>query len=152
MLLHTLQKPHKAEDDATDELFPPTREPEHAERMQTGDGENIDLTIVHVNQIARNPLPPPPPPPPPSVLARSAHQSRDVRFGRECKQSTSNIFLICHILWHFQDDHHWPLEFHVGQKLKHTPISLKVVSNCLFCHKDSKNVGLLFNASPMLSF
>ena len=31
---------------------------------------------------------------------------KSVRFGRECKQSKSNIFLICHILWHFQDGRH----------------------------------------------
>ena len=49
-------------------------------------------------------------------------------------------FLICHILWHFQDGRHWPWKFHMGQKLKHAPISLKKVSNCLSCHKDSKNV------------
>ena len=64
---------------------------------------------------------------------------KSVRFGRECKQSKSNIFLICHILWHFQDGRHWPLEFHMGQKLKHASISLKIVSNWLSCHKDSKN-------------
>ena len=40
-------------------------------------------------------------------------------------------FLICHILWHFQDGRHWPWKFHMGQKLKHAPISLKIVSNCL---------------------
>ena len=49
-------------------------------------------------------------------------------------------FLICHILWHFQDGRHWPWKFHMGQKLKHALISLKIVSNCLSCHKDSKNV------------
>ena len=65
---------------------------------------------------------------------------KSVRFGRECKQSKSNIFLICHILWHFQDGRHWPWEFHMGQKLKHAQISLKIVSNCLSCHKDSNKV------------
>ena len=65
---------------------------------------------------------------------------KSVRFGRECKQSKSNIFLICHILWHFQDGRHWPWEFHMGQKLKHAPISLIIVSNWLSCHKDSENV------------
>ena len=49
-------------------------------------------------------------------------------------------FLICHILWHFQDGRHWPWNFHMGQNLKHALISLKLVSNCLSCHKDSKNV------------
>ena len=62
---------------------------------------------------------------------------KSVRFGRECKQSRSNIFLIYHILWHFQDDCHWPWEFHMGEKLKHAPVSLKIVSNCLSCHKNS---------------
>ena len=28
---------------------------------------------------------------------------KSVRFGRECKQSKSNIILICHVLWHFQE-------------------------------------------------
>ena len=28
---------------------------------------------------------------------------KSARFGRECKQSISNIFLIFHLLWHFQD-------------------------------------------------
>ena len=37
-----------------------------------------------------------------------------------------------------------------GKKLKHAPISLKIVSNCLSCHTDSKNA--LFDASPMLRF
>ena len=49
-------------------------------------------------------------------------------------------FLICHILCHFQDGRHWPWKFHMGQKLKHALISLKIVSNCLSCRKDSKNV------------
>ena len=65
---------------------------------------------------------------------------KSVRFGTECKQSISNIFLICHILWHFQDGRRWPWEFYIGQKLKHVPISLKIVSNCSSSHKDSKNV------------
>ena len=68
---------------------------------------------------------------------------KSVRFGRECKQSISNIFLICHILWHFKDGCHWPWEFHAGQKLKHAPISLKIPSNCSSCHKDSKNVSFV---------
>ena len=38
----------------------------------------------------------------------------------------------------------------MGQKLKHAPISLQMVSNCLSHDKYSKNV--LFNASPLLSF
>ena len=62
---------------------------------------------------------------------------KSVRFGRECKQSTSNSF---NILRHFQDGRHWPWKLYMGQKLKHVPISLKMVSNCLSCHKDSKNV------------
>ena len=68
---------------------------------------------------------------------------KSVRFGRECKQS--NIFLKCHTLWHFQDDRYWPWEFHMGQKLKHAPISLKIVSNCLSCHKDSKKMYSLMH-------
>ena len=28
---------------------------------------------------------------------------KSVRFGKECKQSISILFLICHILWHFQN-------------------------------------------------
>ena len=63
---------------------------------------------------------------------------KSVRFGRECKQSINNIFLICHVLWHFQDGRHWPWELHMGQKLKKAPISLKTVSNYLVCHKDWK--------------
>ena len=31
-------------------------------------------------------------------------------------------------------------KFHMGQKLKHALISLKIVSYCLSCHKDSKNI------------
>ena len=69
---------------------------------------------------------------------------KSVRFGRECKQSVSNIFLICHILWHFQDGCHWPWEFNMGQKLNHAPISLKIVSNCLSCDKNSKNVQFIY--------
>ena len=53
---------------------------------------------------------------------------KSVRFGRECKYSISNIFLICHILWHFHDGRHWPWEFHTGQKVKHALIALKIVS------------------------
>ena len=37
----------------------------------------------------------------------------------------------------------WPpltLKVGHGSKLKHAPISLKIVSNGLSCHKDSKNV------------
>ena len=33
-------------------------------------------------------------------------------------------FLICHILSQFQDGRHWLWKFHMGQKLKHAPISL----------------------------
>ena len=65
---------------------------------------------------------------------------KSLRFGREYKQSISNNFLICHILWHFQDGRHWPWELYIGQKLKHAPISLKIVSICLLCCKDSNNV------------
>ena len=38
---------------------------------------------------------------------------KSVRFGIECKQSISNIFLTCHILRHFQDSRHWPWEFYI---------------------------------------
>ena len=31
----------------------------------------------------------------------------------------------------------------MGQKLKHAQISLKIVSNCLSCHKDSKMYSLM---------
>ena len=50
---------------------------------------------------------------------------KSVRFGGEGKQSIRNIFLICHILWHFQDGRHCPWQFYMGQKLKHSLISLK---------------------------
>ena len=69
-----------------------------------------------------------------------AQNVKTVRFCTKFNKSINNIFLICQILWHFQDGRHWPWEFHMGQKLKHTPISLQIVSNCLSCHKDSKNV------------
>ena len=68
----------------------------------------------------------------------------------EFNKTISNTFQICHILWYFQDGCHWPLGLFMGTKLKHAPISLKIMSNCLSCHKDSKKV--LFDASPMLSF
>ena len=78
-----------------------------------------------------------------SRAAKAIHCAQNVKTVRLCTEfnkSTNNIFLICHILWHFQDGRHWPWEFHMGRKLKHAPISLQIVSNCLSCHKDSKNV------------
>ena len=51
-----------------------------------------------------------------------------------------SIFQIYHILWHFQDGCHWPWGLPLGQKLKHASISLKIVSNCLLCYRNSKNV------------
>ena len=79
-----------------------------------------------------------------SRAAKPIHCSQNVKTVRICTEfnkSINNISLICHILWHFQDGRPWPWEFYVGQKLKHAPIiSLEIVSNCLSCHKDSKNV------------
>ena len=69
-----------------------------------------------------------------------------VRFSSKCKQSISNIFLICHILWHFQDGRQWPWEFHMGQKLKHAPISLKIVSSC------SRGIGQYFRIFFLAKF
>ena len=75
-----------------------------------------------------------------SRAAKPIHcaQKWTARLCTEFNKSINNIFLICHILWHFQDGRHWPWEFHMGQKLKHAPISPKIVWNCLSCHKDSK--------------
>ena len=78
-----------------------------------------------------------------SRAAKTIHCAQNVKTVRLCTEfhkSKSNIFLICHILWHFQDGRHWPWEFYMGQKLKHSPIFLKIVSNCLSCPNDSKNV------------
>ena len=80
-----------------------------------------------------------------SRAAKPIHCAQNVKTVSLCTEfnkNINNIFLICHILWHL----------HVGQKLKHAPISLKIRSNCLSCHKDSKNVYSKFNASPMLGF
>ena len=74
------------------------------------------------------------------MAAKHIHCAQNVKTVRLCTElkkkpknkkhiGLSNIFLICHILWHFQNGHHWPRGFNMGQKLKHAPISLKVVSN-----------------------
>ena len=76
----------------------------------------------------------------PFFWVNCAHFVKSWRLSTVILISTSYNFLICHILWHFQDGRHWPWKFHMGQKLKHAPISLKIVPNCLSCHKDSKNV------------
>ena len=59
-----------------------------------------------------------------------------MRLCTECNKSISsisNICLICHILWHFQNGRPSPWEFHTGTKLKDAPISLKIVSTCRVC-------------------
>ena len=76
-------------------------------------------------------------------IIHCAQNVKTVRFCTEFNKSINNIFLICHILWHFQNGCHWPWEFHMGQKLKHAPIFLKIVSNCLSCPKDSKMYSLM---------
>ena len=69
---------------------------------------------------------------------KTINNSFSSKWHLSTSSTTSSIYLICHILWHFQDGRHWPWEFHMGQKMKHAPISLKIVLNCLSCHKDSK--------------
>ena len=64
-----------------------------------------------------------------------AQNFQTVRLCTEFNKSINNIFLICHILWHFQDGRHWPWEFHMGQKLKHAPISLKIMCLVFKLHK-----------------
>ena len=76
----------------------------------------------------------------PFFWVNCAHFVKSWRLSTVILKYMNYNFLICHILWHFQDGRHWPWKFHMGQKLKHAPISLKIVSNCLSCHKDSKNV------------
>ena len=81
-----------------------------------------------------------------SRAARTIHCAQNVKTVRLCTEfnkSINNIFLICHILWHFQDGRHWPWEFHVGQKLKHAPIFLKIVSNCLLVLRIPKMYSLM---------
>ena len=56
-----------------------------------------------------------------SRAAKAIHCAQNVKTVRLCTEfnkSINNIFLICHILWHFQDGRHWPWEFHIGQKLE----------------------------------
>ena len=48
----------------------------------------------------------------------AAHNVKTVRLCTEFNKSINNIFLICHILWHFQDGRHWPREFNMGQKIE----------------------------------
>ena len=53
-----------------------------------------------------------------SRVAKAIHCAQNVKTVRLCTEfnkSINNIFLICHILWHFQDGRHWPWEFHMGQ-------------------------------------
>ena len=75
----------------------------------------------------------------PFFWVNCAHFVKSWRLSTVILIYMSYNFLICHILWHFQDGRHWPWKFHMGQKLKHALISLKIVPNCLSCHKDSKN-------------
>ena len=76
----------------------------------------------------------------PFFWVNCAHFVKSWRLSTVILIYMSYNFLICHILWHFQDGRHWPWKFHMGQKLKNAPISLKIVSNCSSCHKDSKHV------------
>ena len=43
---------------------------------------------------------------------------KSLRFSIEWKQSISNIFWICHILWYFQDGCHWPWKFYMSKKIE----------------------------------
>ena len=50
--------------------------------------------------------------------AKTIHCAQNVKTIRLCTEFNKiSIFLICHILCHFQDGLHWPWEFHMGQNL-----------------------------------
>ena len=76
------------------------------------------------------------------VLFTNAEPVKTARLCTEFRNTMSNIFQICPILWHFEDGAIELGAMHGSKSLK--------MSNCLSFHKDHKNV--FFDPSSMRTF